>query len=350
MSRFELKSNAVYVEVPQVTSNSTAETQLVLNADDANTLVIGKTGNSLVLRHRVNGVNNDTYVAYNATTMRWWQISESGGTISFQTSPDRTTWTTQRTVTKAFDLSQLKVVLQAGTWQAVAAPGSAQFDNLNNVPAANTAVTLDGTAAGQAVLSGGAQTNAAYQTLTIEAWAKAQATGIYGGEIVSNGNNYGLRILPDGNVRFFIHTGNLIWKNYDTTGVNIKNNAWHHVAATKDGTTVNIYIDGVLSKSFASTEPISYTLGKDIVVGRNGAGDNNFNLTGSVDELRIWNVVRSASAIQANRLSEIAAQPNLTYYWRFNDNIGTNAADVSGGGHPMTLGAGASWSAGFPMQ
>lgn len=349
---YDLQSSSAFVEVPQTTSNSSAETQFTLELNAANAVTIGKTGTSLLLRHRVNGTNSDTYVAYNATAMRWWRIVEVGGSISLQTSPDRTTWTSHRSFAKAFDISQLKLILQAGTWQPVASPGVALFDNVNSAATAapNTSLSLNGGATSQAGVNGGSQYLAAYQNLTVEAWVKAQATGIYGGEVLSNGNNYGLRVMSDGNVRFFVHTGNLIWKNYDTTTLNLKDNAWHHIAVTKDATSVKIYTDGVLRATLAAPETISYTLDRNIALGRNAAGDNNFNLTGSIDEVRIWNSARTAADIQTNRSVELVAQGNLTYYWRFNEGSGLTVADSSNGGHPLTLVAGAAWSAGFPRQ
>ena len=349
---FELKSNAVYVNVPQVTNaGTTAETQLILVANEANLLSVGKTGGSLLLRNRVNNVNSDTYLPYDAAAMRWWRIQEANNSITFETSPDGTTWTVRRTVAKSFDLTQLKVVLQAGTWQNVAAPGAAVFDNLNVAPAppaaTNTSLALNGTATAQAVLSGGDHMHANYQVFTLEAWVKTAATGVWGGEIVSNGNNYGARITPDGNVRFYIHTGNFVWKDYVTTGLNLKDNAWHHVAISKDATSVKIYVDGTLRQTFASPEAISYTLGKNLVIGRHGDGDANFNFTGNIDELRIWSTVRTATEIAANRTAELAPQAGLAMNWRFNEGTGLAAADVAGT-HTLTMTAGATWATGYP--
>lgn len=357
-ARYELKDNALFVEVPQTTTpGTTAETQFIAEPNESNKIVIGVTGNSLHLRHRVDDVNSDVFIPYDAAAMRWWQIREADGTVYLETSPDGLTWTTRRSFAKAFSLTSLEVILQAGTWQTVPNAGIARFDNLNTLPATepvatlNHAISLNGTT-GQAVISGGNHSHYAYQTLSLEAWVKVQATGTWGGEIASNGNNYGLRVLPDGNLRFFIHTGNLVWQNYETADLNVKDNTWHHVAAVKDSTSVKIYVDGQLYQTFASSEQISYTLGKDFVIGRHGDGSDDFNLTAEVDEVRVWSTARTAADIQANWQKELSeeGQSGLSAYWQFNDGAGTAAADSSGG-HPLALSPGIAWTTtGFPKQ
>lgn len=354
--RYELKENALFVEVLQTTNLATsAETQFIVEPNEANKILIGVTGNSLHMRHRVNDVNSDTFIPFDAATMRWWRIREASSTVYLETSPDALNWTTRRSFAKAFALTDLEVILQAGTWQTTPNAGTARFDNLNTMPPvapiANHSLAFNGSAASQAVVTDG-RIHYGYQNFTAETWAKVQATGIWGGELVSNGNNWGLRVMPDGNIRFFIHTGNLVWRDYITTGVNVKDNAWHHIAATKDGSMVHIYVDGTLRGSFASPEPISYTLGRNLVLGRHGDGDNNFNLTGEIDEVRIWSAARTGADIQDARQSELTLpQAGLTGYWRLNEGTGDTAIDNSTAGHTFNLATGASWgAAGFPRQ
>ncbi|HJQ08665.1 MAG TPA: LamG-like jellyroll fold domain-containing protein [Candidatus Saccharimonadales bacterium] len=348
---YELKTNAVFVEVPQATNSGTAaETQLILERDANNKIIFGRSNSGVYLRHRVNGVDSSTNIAYSATTMRWWRIREAGGTVFMETSPDAATWTVRRSFPKAFDLSRLKVVLQAGTYQAVANPGVAKFDNLNTPPPAaapNNALSLDG-------LTGKASVNSSSlyntQAFTLETWAKVQATGTGGAELLSNGNNYGLRVQPNGNLLFFAHTGGLIWKTYLLTDVNLKDNAWHHIAITKDATSVKIYLDGVLRNTFAAPETISYTLGNTLALGQHSEGDGNFNLTGQLDEIRVWNIARTTTQIVADKNKELAAQAGLVGYWQFNEATGFTAPDSSGNNNPLTLTAGATRTAGFPRQ
>jgi hypothetical protein len=47
----------------------------------------------------------------------------------FETSADRVSWTTQRRVAREMASKALKGELSAGTWEPVAAPGTAIFDD-----------------------------------------------------------------------------------------------------------------------------------------------------------------------------------------------------------------------------
>lgn len=345
---YALKDASLYVQAIQTTNTATsAEMQMIAELDQNNAVMIGHTNGSLHMRLRTNGTNADTFMPYSAQTMQWWRIRHAADKLYFETSADTKSWTVRRTVTAPFAVSQLKVILQAGTWQTVANPGTARFDNLNTQPAApvpNKAISFDGTATSQAELKSD-HAHYRYQTLTLEGAVKVAATGRYGGEMLSNGNNYGLRILPDGNIRFFIHTGNYIWKNYETTGLNLKDNAWHHIAATKNATQAVIYVDGKAVKTFSSPETISYTLGSNMILGRHGDGDDNFNLTGSVDDIRIWNTARTATQIAQYDMVDIPSQTSgLQVNWRMNEGQGAAVANATGDEHNLTLSSAVKWT------
>ncbi|HKX73256.1 MAG TPA: LamG-like jellyroll fold domain-containing protein [Candidatus Saccharimonadales bacterium] len=344
----DLSSDAVFVEVPQTTGNNAAETQIILELNGPNKIIMSKSGTTLSLRHKLNDVSYNTSVPYDATAMRWWKIRETAGTVYLETSPDATTWTVQRSFERAFDLSKLYLTLRAGTGSNIANPGAAVFDNLNIPAAPNNAVGVDGNT-GKATVNGGGAFN--LQAFTVETWAKVQATTVSGGDILSNGNNYTLRALANGNLMFSTRTGTSAWKQHVVTGSQIKDNQWHHIAVTKDATTVKAYIDGNLIQTFDTPQPVSYTGGPNLVIGQHGNGDPAYTLTGQVDETRIWNVPRTAAEIAANWNKELSLpQSGLIGYWQYNQSTGTTINDASGGNHPLTMTAGAAWVAGFPKQ
>jgi hypothetical protein len=112
---------------------------------------------------------------------------------------------------------------------------------------------------------------------------------------------------------------------YSTSNVNT--GSWVHVAASWSQSTgdMSLYINGVLeatgtSATSARTAPPRITLGQLQT-------DINF-YEGAIDELRIWDVVRSGSEISANMNSEInpATETDLVAYYSFNQGItaGTN--------------------------
>ncbi|RYF83952.1 MAG: T9SS type A sorting domain-containing protein [Chitinophagaceae bacterium] len=104
-------------------------------------------------------------------------------------------------------------------------------------------------------------------------------------------------------------------------------NQWHHVAFTYDGTTAQLFADGVLVNSVFYTETI-LPAGQMTYL---GVADNfvNFPLTGAMDELRIWTVARTQAELQASINRELAAStPGLAACYRFNQGTaaGNNTA------------------------
>lgn len=104
-------------------------------------------------------------------------------------------------------------------------------------------------------------------------------------------------------------------------------NTWVHVAVTfEDATnTMRLYRDGNLVATNSSLLAI-YT-GENVYVG-SWQGSMSF-FEGKIDEVRIWNVARTASQILNNRDIELspASESNLLSYFTFNQGIvnGSNA-------------------------
>jgi hypothetical protein len=99
------------------------------------------TGN-LQFRNNVGGSDaSPTNITYNATSHAWWRFHESGGSITMDTSPDGTTWTTQRTIST---LSQwMRIGNQILYFESVRTSGTADFAEIDNVnTVSNTTVAL----------------------------------------------------------------------------------------------------------------------------------------------------------------------------------------------------------------
>jgi hypothetical protein len=83
---------------------------------------------------------------------------------------------------------------------------------------------------------------------------------------------------------------------------NITNNKWHYVMATYDSETVRLYFDGVeVNSNTAPTGPIKYTYNNPFCIGSEashvGCGVTQF-LSGSTDEVRVYNRALSASEVK----------------------------------------------------
>src|SRR5205823_3885459 len=96
---------------------------------------------------------------------------------------------------------------------------------------------------------------------------------------------------------FFLGSGGANWG--ILRGPPIDLNTWTHVAATYDGTTARLYIDGQL----AASAPLSYspnTVSPLRIAAGNTEGNPDFFVPGRVDEAAVYPSVLSASRIKAH--------------------------------------------------
>jgi hypothetical protein len=115
-----------------------------------------------------------------------------------------------------------------------------------------------------------------------------------------------------------------------TTEVN--DDEWHHIAVTKNGNTLTLYIDGVEEDN---TPDVSMGMINDMDRLLFGARTQMPGLTnhllGAIDEVRIWDVARTTLEIQQFMNREgFETDPNLIRYYNFNQGIpgGDNTAIV----------------------
>jgi len=133
LNRYDLTSSNLMIEVPQRLNNiNGCETLLsIVKTPSIDFVGFVYTPNWLVIRRKVNNTQTDGGFTYNATTMRWWRIREQSGYTYWETSPDSYVWTTRFYLPNPFAVTSMLVNFGAGTWQAIADPGIAKFDNIN---------------------------------------------------------------------------------------------------------------------------------------------------------------------------------------------------------------------------
>jgi len=115
----------------------------------------------------------------------------------------------------------------------------------------------------------------------------AFAVGRAGG----GGRGYGLKIQSSTQVRTLF--GNKSW---DVDG--FADNSWHHIAFTRRGTEIRIYLDGVLytSATFSDTLP-TYSDGNGPRVGSYYNAANKYPLIGGISDFRIYSHALSAKEV-----------------------------------------------------
>ena len=121
-------------------------------------------------------------------------------------------------------------------------------------------------------------------------------------------------------------------------------NSWHHLAATWNNgadefTTITLYLDGVQVGTPAKT-PLTISWGDELFLGAAQSKDPSIRSfgPGEMDEVRLWNVARTAEQINANKKQSLTgAEPGLVAYYRFDESSGTTAIDATNNGHDGLL-------------
>jgi hypothetical protein len=101
---------------------------------------------------------------------------------------------------------------------------------------------------------------------------------------------------------------------------NFEPGSWYHLAGSYDGRVMTLFVNGVAigSRRFASQIDIDDS---DLMIGK---GDPDYSsgefFNGDIDDIRIWNVVRSADQIQASMNTRLTGkEPGLVACWTFDD-------------------------------
>ena len=82
-------------------------------------------------------------------------------------------------------------------------------------------------------------------------------------------------------------------------------NTWSHLAATYDGSTMRLYVNGVVVASKAQTGPIATSAGA-LSIGGDALYGQSFQ--GTIDEVRVYNVALTQAQIQSDMTTPIVAQ------------------------------------------
>ena len=209
-------------------------------------------------------------------------------------------------------------------------------------------------------------------TLTVETWFKRTAPGV-GTSTGSGGIASAIPLIAKGraesdgsslDMNYFLGIdatdGTLVADFEDAaSGANhpvegttvITSNIWHHAAASYDGTTWRLYLDGVLEAKLAAgatprADSIQHaSLGSALT--STGAAAGFF--AGQLDEARIWDIARAGSDLRSSRNSEIVSAPDLVGRFGLNEETGTTARN-SAGSQDGTLLNGTAWAAGYDFQ
>ncbi|MFK8115622.1 MAG: LamG-like jellyroll fold domain-containing protein, partial [Rubripirellula sp.] len=178
---------------------------------------------------------------------------------------------------------------------------------------------------------------------TLAAWIKpddmSNLGGIIGwGDYAASGSTNALRLSSNGirnvwtNGGFQVVTGDLTTQ-------------WHHVAATYDGTTARIYLDGVLQGAQTPSVEINVGSTSNFEIGHYDPGTDRF-FDGKISDAGVWNRALSPAEIETAVDSSLKhITDGQVAFWEFNEGSGSNVQ--SSGQTPVIalVGSNLAWAA-----
>jgi subtilisin-like proprotein convertase family protein len=167
--------------------------------------------------------------------------------------------------------------------------------NVTPVVKAN-ALQLDGSD-DQVEIQNAALGNFGTGNFTVEMWARTSDANcaLIGKRPICGCDNFWNFFIEEGRLRAEFSTNSDCGGYLNTQGnaTNLANGNWHHIAFVRTGSTLRFYVDGLLDRTVSSSQnfnnPAKMTIGNIVCGGQ--------NFRGSMDEIRIWNISRSAAEI-----------------------------------------------------
>ncbi|MDQ3099206.1 MAG: DUF2341 domain-containing protein [bacterium] len=191
-----------------------------------------------------------------------------------------------------------------------------------------SSVSFDGGAGPNAdVIDLGDQTAFELTTFTISGWIyRAGACQFTNCPIFSKGmstnTGYSLELSDSSGYKARLSIKDGLQAVTGTTTINT--NTWYHVAASIDGKTVKVYVNGILETEAVQTQIPNFTTETAKIGNRNTNVDLTHN--GRLDDIRIYN--RALSVSEISSLYDWA--PGPVGYWNADEGSGTTISDSSG--------------------
>jgi hypothetical protein len=205
-------------------------------------------------------------------------------------------------------------------------------------------------------------------TFTLETWFRRVGTGVtattgVGGVVavplITKGREQADQSNLDLNYFLGIRTDGVLVADFEDSnlGINVPVvgktpvplDEWHHVAATFDGTTWKLYLDGNLeaTRNAGGLVPRADSIQHAaIATAMNSTGVPAGYFNGFLDEVRIWNGARTQSQLRASLNFEIASDTGLVARWGMTEGTGATITSTTAGSLAGTLVNAPFWSAG----
>ena len=354
--------SSVHIESNNETDNQTAieGNEVTLSFTSEQTLLPGSDGTYV----QINGTEVDVTPLGNNSYTSVYTISDldADGPIIFSidftaqdglldgatvnTTTDNSKVTIDRTPPPSFDVSETVSTLGgnifSGKWNStntglsleVSVPEDSAVIDFNYFQ--GNSISFDGS--DDRVEITGNSVHQFSDSMTLEVWIKPNSTdadnyrgiisfGEDGGEDSQYG--FGYAFYATG-WRFFIVTSDSSVDQWTSLPyASAPAGQWTHLAATYDGSDLILYKNGSIAETKGMTGDIVWPsdLG-DMYIGSFNKGNSDYFFSGEIDEIRLWNIVRSGSQIKGNRfINLIGNESGLVSYWMADEYSGTTLND-----------------------
>ncbi|WMW77971.1 LamG-like jellyroll fold domain-containing protein [Flavobacterium sp. 20NA77.7] len=276
-------------------------------------------------------------------------LTGNTGSIQWQSSLNNSTW---NNITGATTATYTTAALTTTTYyRAAITSGVCTVANSNvltvTVPTApypfDRAVNF--TSGGHLTKAAGTSIN--LTNWTVEAWIYPTAWNYLAG-IVSK-RDFQFMTNSNGALSVMIER-DWSWELTTTANNVVILNKWQHVAASYNATSkvVKIYVNGVLVHTFTRGQSFVPDFNSyDFKVGYNngiGNGTPNRTFAGNIDEVKVWNTVRTDAEVASNFATQlIGNESGLVAYYKFDQGVGganntaiTSLIDATANGNHLT--------------
>lgn len=175
---------------------------------------------------------------------------------------------------------------------------------------------------------------------TLELWTRVEAGASVHGRIMDRSSGgFNLVHEPGGIFQYqAVMESGVLGGNKGTTAT-LSLEQWYHLAYVREGSTMNIYVNGALNQTSACDTTTLTFAGSFMYV----AGGVAETCSGYNSDLRLWNVARSGEQIAANYQNRLVGnESGLVMYYKFNEPDGV-FVDSTGNNVDVTNGANCSY-------
>jgi uncharacterized protein (TIGR02145 family) len=201
----------------------------------------------------------------------------------------------------------------------------------------------------------GTNENFLFQDLfSFEAWVKIPLIPVGNGAIIGALDSYRILIYAGNanNGALYVEFPELNpFSGVDVMGsTDLRDNMWHHLAVTYDGTKVVLYVDGLVEDSSDKTGNISLSNAQHSFFIGNSTHVDYEDFHGVISNLGLWKKSLSQQEIQYYMSCPLTGdEEGLVAYWNFEEGSGTTALDQTANGNDGTIN-GATLSTDTPEQ